>query len=168
MNDQTFALFLKACFKKVFEEDNTVTAELIREELLKEEPINNIRALLGTCCNVLRQAGYEGELADEALAKAKLSDAQKNVLGRFWAQQKEAAHRLLAERSRGNESRLNSFEWRVDSKQLGDRNEPTAIVALQTAGETLHFEMNALQLKDVIATLSEVRQVLEEKSGGGK
>ncbi len=164
MNEQSFALFLKASFKRVFEEDSSVTAELIKEQLLKDEPLNNVRTLLGACCNVLKQAGYEGELTDEILAKAKLTDAQKSVLSRFWASQKDAAHRLLAERSRGADSRLDSFEWRVDSKQLGDRNEATAIVAMEAGGEMLHFEMNALQLKDVIATLSEVKQVLEEKS----
>ncbi len=158
MNDQTFALFLRACFKKVFEDDASVTPELIKEELLKEEPLNNVRALFGLCCSLLRQAGQEGDLGEETLSKSKLSSAQQNVFQRFWTQQKESVHRILAERSRGSGGRLQSFEWRVDSKQLGDRNEATAIVAMQTGGDTLHFEMNAQQLQDVLATLSEVRK----------
>ena len=164
MNDQTFALFLKACSRRVFEEDASVTAELIKEELLKDEPLNAVRQLYGTCCTLLRQAGFEGDLTADALAKAKLTPEQKSVASRFWATQKEAAQRVLADKSRGTQGRLESFEWRVDSKQLGDRNESSTVVALQTGGETLHFEMNAQQLQDVIATFAEIRKTLEEKA----
>jgi hypothetical protein len=161
---QTFALFLRACFKKVFDDDGTVTAEALKDELFRDEPLNNVRGLFGVCCTLLRQGAQEGELTEDVLGKSRLSAAQQDVMSRFWVQQKDAAHKILVERSRGKSGRLESFEWRVDSKQLGDRNESTAIVALQTDGETLHFEMNAQQLQDVIATLSEVKTVLEERT----
>ena len=160
-SEREFAFLLKAAFKKVYEGAD-VSAELLQQEgLYKNEPVNSVRGLLLLACNVLRQAGYAGEMSDEALAKTKLNAEQRGVFKRFWAQQKGAAHAVLAEKSRF-QNRLESFEWRVDSKMVGEEQLPTAIVELEVGGDKSHFEMSLQQLDDVIATLDKVKECVAE------
>lgn len=173
--EQIFAALLRASFKKVFEEDASITAELLKEQLYKDDAdmnVNAVRGLLNLCSNLLRQAGFEGELSQDALHKSKLSASQQDVFQRFWATQKDNAHKILADKSRLH-NKLKSFQWRVDSSASSEKSEPTAIVEMVIAGqqqkqETVHFEMNPAQLKDVLATMDDLKKVLEEKTQQNK
>ena len=163
-SEREYAFMLKAAFKKVFEGESSISAELVQEQgLYKGQPVNTVRALLAASCNLLRQAGFEGELKEETLKKSKLSPEQQDVFGRFWTSQKAAAQRILSDQSR-LQNRLTSFEWRVDSKMVGETAEPTTVLEMTIADEKCHFELNAEQLQNMIASLSEVKTALEERS----
>ena len=165
--EQRFPLLLRASFKKVFEEDDSITPELVKEELYKdfnEMTLGAVRTLLGSCCNILRQAGFEDNLSVELMNKNKLSESQQAIFQKFWAQQRENARKALVEKSRF-QSRLTNFQWRVDSVVSGEKSEPTTVVELSIGEkEKLHFEMNQTQLKDILATMEDLRNVLEETS----
>jgi hypothetical protein len=59
--ERQFTALLRGAFAKVFEEDASITPELLKEQIFAENAdvtLATVRTLLGTCCNVLRQAGY--------------------------------------------------------------------------------------------------------------
>ncbi len=65
---------------------------------------------------------------------------------------------------------LDHFEWRVDVKasSMGadnaSRNAPTAIVEMASGAKTVHFELSAAQLRDLVAVVDDVHEALQEKS----
>ncbi len=116
--ERQFNALLRGAFAKVFEEDSSITPELLKEQIYADvRPVlsarelfaadmttqapamtlASVRTLLGNVCNILRQAGF----ANSADLPAALPDAQQQqLLLRFWAANRENAHRLLVERSR--------------------------------------------------------------------
>ena len=81
-SEREFALLLRAAFKKTFESQDSISAELVQEQgLFAGQPVNAVRSLLASCCNVLRQAGYEGELRQDMFKKTKVKGDGRAATG---------------------------------------------------------------------------------------
>lgn len=75
----------------------------------------------------------------EPPAQALPDPAQQQQLARFWASNRESAHRALVARSRFHDA-LEGFDWRVDVQaaamgEQAQRNEATAIVEMSAGAQ---------------------------------
>ena len=98
-----------------------------------------------------------------------LSEQQKELVVRFWRNQRGKVHDLLRQNSTFNNT-LQRMAWRVDvvshAKQLGQLNTPAAIVEMQLASrgeqavEVLRFEMDKEKLAQVLAEIHAIESKL--------
>jgi hypothetical protein len=108
------------------------------------------------------------------LKRVKLEISHANIVIGFWNNEREKIHNAILQKSTYNNS-ITSLKWRIDVEAANKKNteisnEPTALFELQfkkvisDKTSTAKFEMNRLQVQEMVKTLDQIQKKIDEAS----
>jgi hypothetical protein len=133
-----FAALLNGVVKRHFEKDESVTPQLIKDQVFPSPNVSleDVERMLEICTKLLADSALhhrQPAQLEAILKKSSFSEVQQEVLVRFWTVNKDKIHALLRKEVTWNNS-LVKTSWRLDvktkSRHIPDMNEPVAIVQL--------------------------------------
>jgi len=108
------------------------------------------------------------------LKRVKLETPHANIVIGYWNNEREKIHNALLLSSTYNNS-VTSLKWRIDveaaNKKNTEANEPTALFEIQfkkgasdNASSPAKFEMNRLQVAEIVNTFDLIQKKIDEAS----
>jgi len=107
------------------------------------------------------------------LKRVKLENSHSNIVIAFWNNEREKIHNAILQKSTYNNS-ITSLKWRIDVEAANKKNtevsEPTALFEIQFKKfisdntSTAKFEMNRLQVQEMVNTLDQIQKKIDEAS----
>eukprot|EP01088_Endostelium_zonatum_P007190 TRINITY_DN19371_c0_g1_i2.p1 TRINITY_DN19371_c0_g1~~TRINITY_DN19371_c0_g1_i2.p1 ORF type:complete len:194 (-),score=41.77 TRINITY_DN19371_c0_g1_i2:29-589(-) len=186
MEDQRgFLALLNGVLKRHFENDTSISAELVHEKVFPQVPVEEVKNLFDLCANVLREAvreNWEPSQLETHLQQDEqtFSATQRDVFLRFWQLHRRTLHESVVKQVTWNNS-LKKFAWRIDvqtkTKNSADVNEPIAIVELNIDNKSqpsadgkpnkldiVRFEMDKAQLANVLSQIQNIEKQIESRT----
>jgi len=145
-NPKLFGAFLNGLFKGIYEKDQSITVEFLKEHVFgdaQDVTVEDLKTLWENSANVIQKAAQnDWELLDleSNLKQTNFSDEQQEVFLKFWRTQKTKIHDIVIKDTTWNNT-LQKMSWRIDSKtkskKVPEMNELTAIVEM-VIGDNQH------------------------------
>ncbi|KAH3745105.1 COMM domain containing 1 [Pelomyxa schiedti] len=178
-NIRSFHSLLVGVVKREYERDDTITVQILKEKLFPALEVPAVEQLYNLCKDILARAAYEDYEASQLetfmkLKKVPFSQPQKDIMLKFWKNQRAKIHDVMRKRTTWNPT-LEKVSWRIDVKAksrssgAADINEQTAIFELMLAKQTqtvLRFEMDKPHLTTIVSQLDEIEAAIKSAAEG--
>mmetsp|Transcript_17952 Transcript_17952/g.30535 ORF Transcript_17952/g.30535 Transcript_17952/m.30535 type:complete len:188 (+) Transcript_17952:13-576(+) len=177
-NPKLFAALLNGVLRRVFENDQSITPEFLKEQIFAEEDVSvdEISQLSEVSAKVMAQAAYKNwdlSKLETLLKNSPFSEVQQEIFIRFWKLKKPDLHEKILNKCKWNDSLL-QFSWRIDvktkSRKFNSLTEPTAIIELNVGKHDIpsddprnnlfRFEMTKDQLSDTLKQIESIENTL--------
>eukprot|EP01105_Mastigella_eilhardi_P005272 TRINITY_DN17013_c0_g1_i1.p1 TRINITY_DN17013_c0_g1~~TRINITY_DN17013_c0_g1_i1.p1 ORF type:complete len:206 (-),score=96.47 TRINITY_DN17013_c0_g1_i1:80-697(-) len=177
---RAFHSLLLAVMKREYEGDTAISIATLKEKLFPALAVEDVQKQYNLCKELLAKAAYEDYDATQLetflkLKKVAFSPLQKEVMLKFWKNQKAKIHEVLRKRFVWNNT-LQNISWRMDvktkSRDIAEMNEQTAIVEItlnngakeDTQQSAVRFELDKTQLGSMVAQIEEIEAQIKRAS----